>query len=342
MGTVANRPTMVLLLPGQGAQHPRMATGLYGTEPVFTGAMDEVFALVDTEAAGEGERLRADWLSERPAVHLDHVSRSQPLLFAVDHALGRLVRSWGARPDALLGHSIGELAGAVLSGVFTLADATRLVLDRVRLLADAPPGGMLAVAATPRELAPFLVGDVVVGAVNAPRQTVLAGPDPALELVHKDLEAQDFTCRRLPSHSAFHSPALAPAVAGSEAAVAALATAAPTIALHSCYTARPLSEEDVADPLYWARQPVAPVLFWSALDALLSEGDAVLVEAGPGQGLAQLARRHPSVRAGDSAVVPLLPARPGPPERDRAAVRAARESLASYGLIGEPIGEPSR
>ncbi|MFG2760495.1 acyltransferase domain-containing protein [Streptomyces wuyuanensis] len=333
---MAKRRALVLLLPGQGSQHPRMAAGLYGTEPVFTAAMDEVFGLADIGTAGEGERLRADWLGERPAVDLDHVTRSQPLLFAVDHALGRLVKSWGARPDALLGHSIGELAGAVLAGVFTLADATRLVLDRARLLTDAPPGGMLAVAATPEDVAPFLDGEVVVGALNGPRQTVLAGPDPALGHVHRALEAEEFTCRRLPSLSPFHSPALAPALAGSEEAVAAVATSAPSAVLYSCYTARPLGREDVADPVYWTRQPVAPVLFRTALDAVLSDGDAVLVETGPGQGLAQLARRHPAVRAGRSAVVSLLPARPGPPEYDRASVAAARESLASHGLIGAP------
>lgn len=333
---MANRRTMVLLLPGQGAQQPRMAAGLYGTEPVFAAAMDEVFRLVDAEEAGEGQRLRDDWLSNHPAVELDHVARSQPLLFAVDHALGRLVRSWGARPDALLGHSIGELAGAVLSGVFTPADATRLVLDRVRRLADAPPGGMLAVAATPRELTPFLDGDIVVGAVNAPRQTVLSGPDPALGLVHKALEVQDFTCRRIPSLSAFHSPALEPAMAGAETSAALLRASPPDTPLYSCYTTRPLGPEDVTDPRYWARQPIAPVLFWDALDAVLADQDAVLVETGPGQGLAQLARRHPAVRAGRSVVVPLLPARPGSPEQDRASVAAARERLASHGLTGAP------
>ncbi|MER5415580.1 acyltransferase domain-containing protein [Streptomyces virginiae] len=331
---MGERRAMVLLLPGQGAQHLRMAAGLYGAEPVFTAAMDEVFDTVEAYAQGEGERLRADWLTDRPAVDLDCVTRSQPLLFAVDHALGRLVVSWGSRPDVLLGHSIGELAAAVLARIFTLRDATRLVLDRIRLLADGPTGGMLAVAASVREVEPFLAGDVVVGAVNAPRQTVLAGPDPALELTHKALTEHEFTCRRLPSLSPFHSPVLAPAVAGSERAIAALPVSPAALTLHSCYTARPLTAREAGDPGYWAAQPVAPVLFWPALDAVLTGRDAVLVEAGPGQTLAQLVRRHPAVRAGTSVVVPLLPARPGPPERDRDSVAAARESLAEHGIIG--------
>jgi [acyl-carrier-protein] S-malonyltransferase len=321
---------IALLLPGQGSQHAGMATGLYRTDPVFTAAMDEVFA----EMGEEGARLRADWLAQHPAVELDHVTRSQPLLFAIDYALGQVVLGWGLRPEALLGHSIGELAGATLAGVFSLGDAARLVLDRMHRLADGPPGGMLAVAARPEDVTAFLDGDVVIGAVNAPRQIVLAGPDPALALVEKSLVAQDFTCRRVPSLSPFHSPVLAPATAGAAEVIATVPVSPPRITLYSCYTAVPLTHEDVADPNYWARHPVAEIRFWSALDALLAERDVVLVEAGPGQGLAQLARRHPAVRAGRSAVVSLLPARPGPGDHDRSALADAAKSLGVEGLTG--------
>ncbi|GGW19108.1 hypothetical protein GCM10018980_29170 [Streptomyces capoamus] len=327
----AGRPLPVaLLLPGQGSQHPRMAAGLYGHEPVFTAAMDEFF-----DAAGpEGGALREDWLAERPATDMDHVTRSQPLLFAVDHALGRLVLSWGVRPAALLGHSIGELASATLAGVFGRRDATGLVLDRVRRLAGAPPGGMLAVAASTAEVAPHLHGDVVVGAVNAPRQTVLAGPDGPLDEVGRALREAGFTCRRVPSLSAFHSPVLEPACRGAAERFAAVDRHAPSLPVHSAYTAAVLTRSDIDDPLFWARQPVAPVLFWPALEGLLATGDHLLVEVGPGQGLSQVARRHPAVRRGTSAVVSLLPARPGPPEADRAALEAA---VARIRAAGHPV-----
>ncbi|MGW6603251.1 acyltransferase domain-containing protein [Streptomyces sp. NPDC055036] len=329
MSAAPPRP-IALLLPGQGSQHPCMAAGLYRHEPAFTTAMDEVFAAMGEE----GPPLRADWLAERPAVALDRVTRSQPLLFAVDYALGRLVRSWGVRPVALLGHSIGELAAATLAGVFGLTDAVTLLRDRIRRLDGAGPGGMLAVAASPDELAVFLTGEVVVGAVNAPRQTVLAGPDPALEEVARTLRDKGFTVRRVPSLVAFHSPVLAPLTRGGEALIATLTPRPPRTTVYSGYTAAPLRPEEVSDPYFWTRQPVEPVLFRAALDALLAAGDHTLVEAGPGQGLAQLARRHPAVRAGHSAVVPLLPARPGPPEADRAALRAARVKLG----IAAPTG----
>ncbi|GGN74334.1 hypothetical protein GCM10011579_053300 [Streptomyces albiflavescens] len=327
--SAGERPRRVaFLLPGQGAQYRRMGAGLYPSEPVFTEAMDEVFSAMGPA----GPALRADWLAERPSVPVESAAWAQPLLFAVDYALGRLVMSWGIQPAALLGHSVGEMAAAVLAGVFGLRDATGLVLDRVSRVAAAPPGGMLAVAATPAEVEPFLAGDVVIGAVNAPRHTVLAGPRELLAETARQLDAKGLSNRGVPSHTAFHSPVLASCLAGSGERVASTARRPPLITVYSGYTAAPLRSDEALDPGFWARQPMAPVLFWPALDALLSSGDHVLVEAGPGRGLGSIARRHPAVRRGTSSVVTLLPARPGDCERDHVALRAAAEALRAEGL----------
>lgn len=323
------------LLPGQGAQHVRMAAGLMQTEPVFAGAMDEALsALADCGglhrlggSGGRGADLRASWLHDDDPAAMHHVTRSQPLLFAVDYALGRLVLSWGVRPAALLGHSIGEVVAAVLSGVFTLRDAATMVGDRVLRLADTPPGGMVAVAGSPEEVAPHIGEGVVVGAVNAPRQTVLAGLDAPLRATTAALAAAGYMVRSVPSTAAFHSPVLAPAMSGAAERLAELPAGEPRIPVMSGYTARFLTPMEAKDPGFWASHPVEPVLFWPALDALLAEEDLVLVEVGPGQGLTQVARRHPAVRSGRCAVVPLLPAAPGPASADCVAVRAAANEL---------------
>lgn len=326
---------VALLLPGQGAQHDQMAAGLYGFEPAFTAAMDEVF----DELGTQGEQLRADWLSDRPSVPLEHVTRSQPLLFAIDHALGRLVLSWGVRPTALLGHSVGEVAAATLAGVFDVRTAVRLMADRVRRLSAGPPGGMVAVAATAAEVEPYLRDGVVVGAINAPRQTVLAGPEESLQECTAALVRDGFTCRRTPSSSPFHSPVLRAVTAGAEPVIAAMPVTAPTMVLYSAYTVGSLSRREVTSAAYWARQPVDPVLFWPTLDTLLSDGDFLLVEAGPGQGLTRIARRHAAVRDGRSSVVAMLPAGPGDPVRDREAVAAAAQTMRAEGLrLATPTG----
>jgi [acyl-carrier-protein] S-malonyltransferase len=309
---------VALLFPGQGAQHIRMAIGLYRREPAFTEAIDEVF-----DAMGAtGAELRTDWLAERPAVAMDHVTRSTPLLFAVDYALGRLVLDWGVRPAALLGHSAGEMAAAVLAGVFELPEAARLVCERVRVLATAPHGGMLAVAASEFQLRPYLGRDLGVAAVNAPRQTVLSGLTASIAAVEQRLRADGFACRRVPALSPFHSPVMA-GLAVVETPMFARATMRPPRQrLFSAYTGGRLSDRDATDAAFWATHPSRPVLFWPALDRLLRTGEYLLVEAGPGAGLATLARLHPAVASGRSEVVAMLPAPPSSPDQELRAVRA--------------------
>ncbi|MFI8520732.1 acyltransferase domain-containing protein [Streptomyces sp. NPDC085481] len=325
--TLLHRRSVVLMFPGTGAQHTRMAAGLYGHEPVFTDAVDEVLALL----GAEGAAARSDWLADEPAEPMDADTRSAPLLFAVNYAMGRLVESWGVRPAAYLGHSMGEFTAAVLAGVFGLDDAVRLLWERVRMQRTTPPGGMIAVAATPRELSGYLGDGVVVGAVNAPRHTVLSGPEAPLRALAARLTADGRTFRRLAARSPYHSPALAPLVAPTASLIGGLRPAPPRIPLYSAYTTRPLGPDEAVDPGFWAAQPTTPVMFWPTLERLLADGDRVLVEAGPAQSLAVLARGHESVRSGRSEVIATLPPRALGPEEDRRSVRVARERLAAYG-----------
>lgn len=329
---------VALLFPGQGAQQPFMAAGLYQAHPPFRRLMDEAF-----EACGaEGAALRADWLADSPAVDLDGARRAQPLLFAVGWALGRMVLDWGVRPAALLGHSVGEVAAATLAGVFTLEEAAGLMAERVAHIESAPAGGMLAVHASAADMAPFLHADVVVGAVNAPRQVILAGSDAPLAETAARLRAAGFTCRRTRALSPFHSPALAPAVQAALPALSRLPLRAPRLPLLSAYTGRPLTASEAADPWFWARQPAAPVLFGPALDALLKTGELLLLEAGPGQGLTALARRHPAVGSGRSAALGLLPVRSRGDASDLRTLRTAVEGLISEGQpANDPLSPPT-
>ena len=310
---------VALLFPGQGSQHTRMAAGLYGHEPVFTAAIDEVFAL----NGPAGADIRADWLSSRPAIDIDDVRRAQPLLFAVDYALGQLVLSWGVRPVALLGHSAGELVAATLAGVFTLPDAVRMVAERVRHAVLVPAGGMLAVAGSEAELRPYLTGDVAIAAVNAPQQVMLAGSTGPLAEVGTALRAAGYVFRVVPATSPFHCPAMAPAAEATEAAYASVRLSAPALRLYSGYTGDLMTAQEATTPWFWARQLTDTVYFGPALDRMLS-ADMLLVEAGPRQTLTAFARRHRAVRTGVSAVVPLLPAKGVDDEADRRSVAAAR------------------
>lgn len=317
--TGRGRP-VALLLPGQGAQHSGMATGLYGAQPAFTAAMDACFELFD-----DGERLREEWLTGLPAPAMDDITRAQPLLFAVCHAVGRMLLSWGVRPAVVLGHSVGEVAAATLSGVFRLDEAVRVMTERIEQLGATPPGGMLAVAASAAQLQPYVTGPVAVGAVNGPRQAMLAGPDPELTAAERALRRDGFTVRRAKATTAFHSPAVAAAAALAEPTLAAIGPRPPQLRMISGYTADELTPELATSARFWALQPAEPVFFGPALDTLLDSGDHLLVDGGPAQSLAAIARRHRAVTSGSSAVTALLPARRRTPSDD---IRAALDGAA--------------
>ena len=316
-------PGVALLFPGQGAQHPRMAAGLYGRLDVFTDAMDEAFR----QLGPEGARLRAEWLAPEPSPLYDDVTVAQPLLYAVGLALGRLVLSWGAEPVALLGHSVGELVAATLAGVLAAEDGFRLMRQRVHQFAGTPAGGMLAVAAPLAEVGDVLGDGVYLAAVNAHRQLLLAGRREDLDRAARVLLERGLVCRDARARQAFHSPVVDDAVTASLPDWQATPLHPPRLPVYSAYTQGPLTGRTACDPVFWARQAAEPVQFAPTLDRLLSDHACLLVEAGPGNSLSMLARRHRAVVRGASRVLPLLPDRPRGDDADLASALAVRERV---------------
>ncbi|WP_431982300.1 acyltransferase domain-containing protein [Streptomyces qinglanensis] len=319
------RPRVVFAFPGQGAQQPRMAAGLYGVSPSFTATMDHAF-----DALGPaGRTLRAGWLAAEAPAAFDDISYAQPLLYAVDCALGTMLAEAGLRPDAVLGHSVGELAAATLAGVFTFDCGLRYLSEYVGVYRHAPSGGMLAVAAGPEEVETHLVPDVVIGAVNGPRQVLLSAPEPALSQVETALRRAGVTCSRARALQPFHHPVMRRVAAAHADALTRPPLRPPHTPVLSAYTGHTLDEATATDWRFWTSQPAEPVLFGPTLQRLLSRGRHLLVEAGPGQSLTALARRTPAVANGDAEALALLPARAGSPDDDVKAVRAALEQLAA-------------
>ncbi|RFS81303.1 acyltransferase domain-containing protein [Actinomadura spongiicola] len=298
--TGGGRPLPIaLLIPGQGAQRPRMAASLYGTDEDFTRTMDEAFALMGPRSP----HVREQWLAERPSPDFDDVTVAQPLLYAVGYALGRATADRYGPPDTLLGHSAGEMVAAALAGVFDFADGMRLMMARLPALAATEPGGMLAVAASVPEVEPLLGRDVHLAAVNAPRQLLLAAAERPLRRAMSRLRERGMTVRRVPARQAFHSPLVAAASTRAGDRWTGAALRPPSVRLYSAYDAAPLTAERACDPSFWIGQPARTVHFARALDRLLDDGDHLLLETGPGQSLTTLARRHPRVLAGRSRVL---------------------------------------
>ncbi|GIH19619.1 type I polyketide synthase [Rugosimonospora africana] len=319
---------VAFLFPGQGSQHAGMAAGLYGRDPVFTAELDRVHSLV--EAAGVP--ARRVWRDGTDADLLD-TAVAQPLLFAVEYALAQMWRSWGITASALLGHSLGELVAAAVAEIIPLPDAVAMAVARGRAMAAAPPGAMLAVNASLAEIGE-LPPEVTVAACNGPKQTVLAGPEPAITDLSAALAGRRLAGVRLRTANAFHSPLMAPAVREFAAGLDGLVAKEPAVPVFSAATAAPLTAHEAGQPSFWADQIQRPVMFAAALDALAAGRDWLLLEVGPGQALTSVLRRHPAVEAGGHDVVATLPRRSGGPEAD---LRCALTALGALWAEGHRV-----
>ncbi len=287
--SVAGTDRVVLLFPGQGAQHVGMARGLYDTEPVFT----EYF---DRAAAGFAEELGIDLRAEifdGTARNLERTDRAQPALFTVEYALAKTLESYGVRPAALAGHSIGEYAAATYAGVFDLETAVKAVSVRARLMHAAPRGVMVAVALSPEDIAEHLGDDVDLAAVNDPGGCVVAGSEQGIAAFTTRLADRGVAARRVRTSHAFHSRLMDPVVPEFTGALSRMSLREPHIPLLSNVSGTWLSPGEATKPATWSRQIRATVRFADELATVLADADRVVVEVGPGGTLTSSAARHP-------------------------------------------------
>lgn len=295
---VAN-PPIVFMFPGQGAQYPGMARELHASEPVFREVVDRCCAVLASDPDGPLElRTLLLWDAGQPASDEAEAARqlaqtqfAQPALFIIEMALARLLGSWGIEPAAVLGHSVGEFAAACVAGVFELDDALRLVAARGRLMQAQPPGRMLAVRAPSEQLPDPLPVGIGIAAVNAPGVTVVSGEAAPIEALAASLTAQGVQNSALVTSHAFHSPMMAPVEAPLVAHIGRVERRAPVLEMVSTVLARPVGEAELCDPTYWGRQLMSPVRFADSVAAVAQDPHRILVEVGPGQTLATLARQ---------------------------------------------------
>nr|WP_309248880.1 type I polyketide synthase [Streptomyces sp. MNP-20] len=279
-GAVLSKPRAVFVFPGQGAQWAGMAEALLRESPVFAAEIDACARALEPHT---GWSL-LDVLRARPgAPGLDRVDVVQPALFAVMVGLAALWRAHGVHPDAVIGHSQGEIAAACVAGALTLADAARVVALRSQALARVAGTGKMASLPVSAERARALVADrpgLHLAAVNGPATTVVAGDTAPLEQLIADCRAEGVEAREIPVDYASHTPHMTVLRDELLTVLDGLAPTAAEIPFYSTVTGEPLDTTTLS-AAYWYQNLTQPVLFRPALDQLVADGHDLYIEVSP-------------------------------------------------------------
>ncbi len=318
----AGERPVVFMFPGLGDHYVGMGRGLYQTEATFREQVDlcseQLKSLTGTDLrevlypgepgrpaeaaaakASRGFDLRRMLYPEKeaegsPAHRLNQTRIAQPAVFVIEYALARLLMEWGLSPEAMIGYSIGEYVAACLAGVFTLEESLTLLARRAEMIQETPGGAMLAVPLPPEEVETLLDGRLSLAATNGPELCVVAGETEAVAELEQRLAGRGLVYRRLQTTHAFHSRMMEPTAPAFLELFKQANPRPPRVPFVSNLTGTWITDEQAADPAYWARHMCEGVRFSEGLQTLWQQPDRILLEIGPGQTLSSMALSHPS------------------------------------------------
>ncbi|SDO35085.1 sulfolipid-1 biosynthesis phthioceranic/hydroxyphthioceranic acid synthase [Afipia sp. GAS231] len=269
----------VWVFSGHGSQWAAMGADLLANEPAFAAAIAEMEPLI---AAESGFSVTDALTSPEKVTGIDQI---QPAIFAMQVGLAATMKSYGVRPGAVIGHSMGESAAAVVAGALSLEDGARIICRRSRLMTKIAGSGAMASVELPAqqvlsELMAHGVDDVVVAVVASPQSTVICGATETVRKLVASWEKRDVMAREVAVDVASHSPQVDPILDELYEVLAEIEPLTPNVRYYSATSFDP-REEPYCDANYWVDNLRHTVRFSAAVQAALEDGFRVFGELSP-------------------------------------------------------------
>jgi phthiocerol/phenolphthiocerol synthesis type-I polyketide synthase C len=281
--TVSKAEKIVFVFPGQGSQWIGMGRELFAKNPLFRNIIQQCDKAIQPFTDWSLiEQLMAE--PDSPSYRLDQIEVIQPTLLAIEIALAAIWQSWGVKPDAVLGHSMGEVGAAYIAGALSLEDAMRIICRRSQLMGRTSGQGAMAVVGLPiDETQTVLQGyeeSLSVAVSNSPRSTVISGDTEAVDELLAKLQKDEIFCRKIKVDVASHSKQMDPIKEELWQSLQTLQPHAAQVPIYSTSTAV-ISDGSDLDADHWVKNLRQPVQFSKMVQQLLADEFTTFIEMSP-------------------------------------------------------------
>jgi len=288
--TGTEKPDIVFMFAGGGAQYAGAGKDLLETAPAFAAAVKACFAALPPEAPADLYEVmfERDVADKANRAVLNSTSYALPALFILEYAYAKLLESWGIKPDAIFAHSVGEYAGAVIAGTLSMPDAVKILTMRGQVIQDAPTGAMTTIPAPEDKVRELIGTDLDIAALNAPQLSVVSGTLADIEALEAKVAGTDLEARRIHVDAAGHSRLLDGQLETFRKGIEGFKFSPPKVPFVSSTRGDWGRDDDFVSPDYWVRHMRHTVRFVDTATKILEKPNQIIIEVGPGQALGPL------------------------------------------------------